>query len=47
MDNVAKEMEHLHKLAVADQEKRFQKLWDNMISETWLTPHSLYQLSIF
>jgi group II intron reverse transcriptase/maturase len=37
MDNVAKEMEHLHKLAVADQEKRFQKLWDNMISETWLS----------
>ena len=37
MDNVAKEMEHLHKLAVTDQEKRFQKLWDNMISETWLS----------
>ena len=30
-------MEHLHKLAVADQGKRFQKLWDNMISEMWLS----------
>ena len=37
MDNVAKEMEHLHKLAVANQDKRFQKLWDNMISEEWLS----------
>ena len=36
MDNVAKEMEHLHKLAVADQQKRFQKLWDFMVTETWL-----------
>jgi retron-type reverse transcriptase len=37
VDNVAKEMEHLHKLAVANQDKRFQKLWDNMISEEWLS----------
>ena len=36
MDNVAKEMEHLHKLAVDNQDKRFQKLWENMISEQWL-----------
>ena len=36
MDNVAKEMEHLHKLAGADQQKRFQKLWDHMVTETWL-----------
>jgi hypothetical protein len=33
MDNVAKEMEHLHKLAVANPEQRFQKLWENLISE--------------
>ena len=37
MDNVAKEMEHLHKLAVAHPEKRFQKLWEHMISEEWLS----------
>jgi RNA-directed DNA polymerase len=37
MDNVAKEMEHLHKLAVANPEKRFQKLWENLISEKWLS----------
>ena len=30
-------MEHLHKLAVADQTKRFSQLWDHMISEMWLT----------
>ena len=36
MDNVAKEMEHLHKLAVANQEKRFQDLWGLITSETWL-----------
>lgn len=30
-------MEHLHTLAVADQTKRFSQLWDNMISEMWLT----------
>ena len=37
MDNVAKEMEHLHKLAVANHARRFQNLWKNMISELWLT----------
>jgi group II intron reverse transcriptase/maturase len=37
MDNVAKEMEHLHKLAGANQAKRFHHLWDNMVSEKWLT----------
>jgi RNA-directed DNA polymerase len=37
MNNVAKEMEHLHALAAADQEKRFDHLWDNMVSEAWLT----------
>ena len=37
MNNVAQEMEHLHKLAGANQAKRFSQLWNNMISETWLT----------
>jgi retron-type reverse transcriptase len=37
VNNVAKEMEHLHKLAVANHAKRFSQLWDNMISEAWLT----------
>src|SRR5215510_4083854 len=37
MDNVAKEMEHLHKLAVANPAKRFQKLWDYVVTETWLS----------
>jgi retron-type reverse transcriptase len=37
VDNVAKEMEHLHKLAEDNQDKRFQKLWENMISEEWLS----------
>ena len=36
MDNVAKEMEHLHKLAVTNQAKRFHHLWNKMISEAWL-----------
>ena len=36
MDNVAKEMEHLHKLAVANQDKRFQNLWGYITSEIWL-----------
>jgi group II intron reverse transcriptase/maturase len=36
VNNVAKEMEHLHKLAVEHQAKRFHGLWDNMISEPWL-----------
>ncbi len=37
MDNVAKEMEHLHKLAVDNQAKRFQHLWGYIISEKWLS----------
>ena len=37
MDNVAKEMEHLHKLAVANPEKRFQKLWEYIPTEQWLS----------
>ena len=37
MNNVAKEMEHLYKLAVANRAKRFDHLWENMTSETWLT----------
>ena len=36
MNNVAKEMEHLHKLAAEHQTKRFLHLWDNIISEEWL-----------
>src|SRR5215510_5784392 len=30
-------MEHLHKLAVDNRAKRFLKLWENMISEKWLS----------
>lgn len=37
MNNVAKEMEHLHTLAGHNQDKRFLQLWDHMISEQWLT----------
>jgi len=37
MDNVAKEMEHLHKLAVANPDKRFQKLWEYIPTELWLS----------
>lgn len=37
MNNVAKEMEHLHKLSQRDPSKRFSKLWDQTISEIWLT----------
>src|SRR5215510_756369 len=37
MDNVAKEMEHLHKLAVANPAKRFQKLWEYIPTELWLS----------
>ena len=36
MDNVAKEMEHLRKLAVANRDKRFQNLWGYITSEIWL-----------
>jgi hypothetical protein len=35
MNNVAKEMEHLHTLAAADQETRFAHLWATMVSEAW------------
>jgi len=35
--NVAKEMEHLHRLAVHNQAKRFTDLWNVIISEEWLT----------
>jgi group II intron reverse transcriptase/maturase len=34
---VAQEMEHLHKLAERDPDKRFTHLWGRMISEKWLT----------
>ena len=37
MDNVAKEMEHLHTLAVAHPEKRFPKLWASIPTELWLS----------
>ncbi len=37
MINVAKEMEHLHRLAVHNQAKRFTDLWNVIISEEWLT----------
>ena len=30
-------MEHLHKLAANNQDKRFLQLWENMTSEEWLT----------
>ena len=36
MINVAKEMEHLHKLAVENQATRFPRLWEKIISEEWL-----------
>jgi hypothetical protein len=32
---VAQEMEHLHKLAERDPDKRFTHLWGRMISEKW------------
>jgi len=34
--NVAKEMEHLNKLAGYNRAKRFTDLWDSMTSEEWL-----------
>jgi group II intron reverse transcriptase/maturase len=37
VNNVAKEMEHLNKLAVAYPDKRFHSLWNNIVSEAWLT----------
>ena len=36
MDNVTKEMEHLHKLARHNQAKRFRELWEPMTSALWL-----------
>src|SRR5919199_4341525 len=36
MDNVTKEMEHLHKLARHNQAKRFWELWEPMTSALWL-----------
>ncbi len=36
MINVAKEMEHLHKLAGNNQAKRFTDLWESLTSEEWL-----------
>ena len=36
MINVAKEMEHLNKLAGNNQAKRFTDLWNPMTSEEWL-----------
>jgi RNA-directed DNA polymerase len=35
--NVAQEMKHLRKLSGRDPGKRFNRLWKNMSSETWLT----------
>ena len=35
--NVAKEMEHLHKLAVENQALRFPRLWEKIITEEWIT----------
>lgn len=37
MINVTKEIEHLHKLAKREPGKRFNHLWDNLISMEWLT----------
>ena len=37
MINVTKEMEHLHKLAVANQTMRFPRLWEKIIREEWLS----------
>ena len=37
MINVAKEMEHLHKLAGDNQDTRFPRLWEKIITEEWLS----------
>ena len=37
MINVAKEMEHLHRLAVKNQATRFPRLGEKLITEEWLT----------
>jgi group II intron reverse transcriptase/maturase len=36
MNNVAEEMEHLYQLAKRDPQKRFNRLWKNLISTAWL-----------
>jgi group II intron reverse transcriptase/maturase len=36
MINVAEEMKHLHKLAKCDPAKRFNHLWENLVSPEWL-----------
>ncbi len=36
MNNVAKEMEHLNKLARREPGKRFNRLWENLTSVDWL-----------
>jgi retron-type reverse transcriptase len=35
--NVAKEMEHLHKMAGDNQGTRFPRLWEKIITEEWLS----------
>jgi group II intron reverse transcriptase/maturase len=35
--NVAKEMEHLHKLAAENPGTRFPRLWEKILTEEWLT----------
>jgi RNA-directed DNA polymerase len=37
MSNVSEEMKHLHKLAKRDLGKRFDHLWEKLISPEWLT----------
>jgi len=36
MINVTEEMKHLHKLAKCDPDKRFNHLWENLVSPEWL-----------
>lgn len=36
MKNVSEEMEHLHQLAKQAPEKRFSRLWENLIDPKWL-----------
>jgi len=35
--NVTKEMEHLYKLAEANQDMRFPRLWEKIITEEWMS----------
>lgn len=37
MINVAKEMEHVHRLTVNNQETRFPRLWEKLGTEEWLS----------